>query len=485
MLIIGAATGLRLWKLGEVALLPDEAYYWLWSLHPAPSYLDHPAGIALLIRLSTMLGGSSEIGIRWFNAGLGIGCVILLYLTVRSLYQRPTALLAAAIMAISAPYMILSRFVYPDTLLIFALLLNVWILLPVLVGKTEKLSCQRALAAGFSFILLVNTKYTAYGYVAAVLIFVLFFRPTILHQKRAWGVAALTAMGFLPVLIWNIAHDWISFRWQFSHIAGRMLVETTFLGRAEHAVRYLTWPLLFFVLLAIFKLNRRADFVLILSGFLMMAPALIGPVDSPRNLAAGICLWIAPAADLMMEKARCLKKVIGILLISSLLFVMLLYGIGTTIATFRPFRGPQSSSAAVIRRDAAGWRDVTKLGLDENATLFTIDYSIASQLSYYSGRCVFTSWWQYRHWGKPPLDNVQILSLAYVDPTEVSLRMREAFDEFSGPERRELGQESKSIPVFVWSAQRPIVDVDTFLDLFDFFSIKEKSRLRGDRFSLR
>lgn len=475
LLITAAAAGLRLWKLGKVALLPDESYYWLWSLHLSPSYMDHPPGVALLIRLSTLLGGPSEVGIRWLNAGLGIGCIILLYLAARTVYSRSAALLAAGIMAVSAPYIILSRFAYPDTLLFFALLLNVWILLPVLAGKIKKLSYRRALAAGFSFILLVNTKYTAYGYLAAILIFLLFFRPAILRQKRPWGVAFMTAMGLLPVLIWNAAHDWISFRWQLSHIAGRMSGETSYLGRAEHALSYLTWPLLLFVLLAIFKLKRRANLFLFLSGFLMMAPALISPVDSPRNLAAGLCLWIAPAADLAMTGTRWLKKELRILLVAALLAVMLVYGIGTITATIRPFRGPHSSSAAVIRHDAAGWREAARLGLDENAALFAIDYSIASQLSYYSGRRVYTSWWQYRQWDRPSLDKVQIFSLSYVDPGEVTLRLREAFHEFSGPEKRELGKGPETISVFVWTAQRPIVDVNKFFDLFDFFSMRDKS----------
>ena len=35
---------------GLLPLSADEAYYWLWSLHPAWGYFDHPPMIAWLIR---------------------------------------------------------------------------------------------------------------------------------------------------------------------------------------------------------------------------------------------------------------------------------------------------------------------------------------------------------------------------------------------------------------------------------------------------
>ena len=43
-LLVGAL--LRFWGLGRVALIGDEAYYWLWSRHLALSYLDKANEIA-------------------------------------------------------------------------------------------------------------------------------------------------------------------------------------------------------------------------------------------------------------------------------------------------------------------------------------------------------------------------------------------------------------------------------------------------------
>src|SRR3954462_7020192 len=45
-------------------LLPQEAYYYLYSQHLALSYFDHPPVLAVVLRLSTDLLGKSELSLR-------------------------------------------------------------------------------------------------------------------------------------------------------------------------------------------------------------------------------------------------------------------------------------------------------------------------------------------------------------------------------------------------------------------------------------
>ena len=44
--------------------VPDEAYYWLWSEVPQASYYDHPAMVAVFIRIGTLIAGPTPLGIR-------------------------------------------------------------------------------------------------------------------------------------------------------------------------------------------------------------------------------------------------------------------------------------------------------------------------------------------------------------------------------------------------------------------------------------
>ncbi|MGC9333711.1 MAG: glycosyl transferase, partial [Anaerolineae bacterium] len=73
--VVALGATLRFWRLGELALIDDESYYWLWSQRLDWAYFDHPAGVAVLTWLSTALGGQAEAGVRWLNALLGLGCV--------------------------------------------------------------------------------------------------------------------------------------------------------------------------------------------------------------------------------------------------------------------------------------------------------------------------------------------------------------------------------------------------------------------------
>ena len=46
-------------------LVPDEAYYWLWSKHLAASYRDKGPAIGWTIALGTKLFGNTVFGIRF------------------------------------------------------------------------------------------------------------------------------------------------------------------------------------------------------------------------------------------------------------------------------------------------------------------------------------------------------------------------------------------------------------------------------------
>ena len=63
---------LRAIMAAQLPLSADEAYYWLWSLHPAAGYFDHPPMIAWLIRAGTFLFGDTPFGVRLAGVVLSI-----------------------------------------------------------------------------------------------------------------------------------------------------------------------------------------------------------------------------------------------------------------------------------------------------------------------------------------------------------------------------------------------------------------------------
>jgi hypothetical protein len=64
VLAVVALVALRLVAAAVTPLTFDEAYYWMWSKHLAGGYYDHPPGVALVIRLGTMIAGDTELGVR-------------------------------------------------------------------------------------------------------------------------------------------------------------------------------------------------------------------------------------------------------------------------------------------------------------------------------------------------------------------------------------------------------------------------------------
>ncbi len=106
-LIVGLGAILRLATLGRQSLWLDEAEsYWMahrpWQqmLASLPSYDDHPPLHYLVLQPMIALGGSEWL-LRLPSALAGIASIVLLYALGAELFNRPTGLLAACILALS------------------------------------------------------------------------------------------------------------------------------------------------------------------------------------------------------------------------------------------------------------------------------------------------------------------------------------------------------------------------------------------------
>src|ERR1700676_4102587 len=122
---ISALVALRLAAAAWTPLTFDEAYYWMWSKHLAGGYYDHPPGVALVIRLGTMIAGDTEFGVRLVSVLLALPMSFAVYRTAEILFggrrvaSTATILLNATMMAAvgtlivtpDAPLMVASSFV--------------------------------------------------------------------------------------------------------------------------------------------------------------------------------------------------------------------------------------------------------------------------------------------------------------------------------------------------------------------------------------
>ena len=72
LVLVVALVLLRALMAADLPLSADEAYYWLWSRHPAAGYFDHPPMIAWLIRAGTLLFGDTPFGVRFAGVVLSL-----------------------------------------------------------------------------------------------------------------------------------------------------------------------------------------------------------------------------------------------------------------------------------------------------------------------------------------------------------------------------------------------------------------------------
>jgi 4-amino-4-deoxy-L-arabinose transferase-like glycosyltransferase len=201
---------LRLAAAAWTPLTFDEAYYWMWSKHLAGGYYDHPPGVAVVIRLGTMIAGDTELGVRMVSILLALPMSWAVYRTAAILFGG-VRVAATATMLLNVTLMaaVGTLIVTPDAPLLAASSFVLFCLAKVL--ETERGAWWLAVGAGVGLALL--SKYTA-----------LFFGPAILiwlasvPKLRRWLISPWLYLGgavslviFSPVILWNADHYWVSF----------------------------------------------------------------------------------------------------------------------------------------------------------------------------------------------------------------------------------------------------------------------------------
>ena len=209
---LGALTVLRLLYCAQLELSPDEAYYFQWSEHLAPSYFSKGPGIALAMWLSTHLFGATEFGVRVFSPLLALGTSLLLAGLARRLYSESVAIWTVLLINCTPIFNAGSLVMTIDPLSIFfwaAALYTFWLALEKSPAFSAWWPLTGALIGG-GFL----AKYTNAMQLLSILL-LLAATPKHRLELRRPGFAVLLAVFALftiPVLVWNAQHDWITLR---------------------------------------------------------------------------------------------------------------------------------------------------------------------------------------------------------------------------------------------------------------------------------
>jgi 4-amino-4-deoxy-L-arabinose transferase-like glycosyltransferase len=212
-LVIAAMTVLRIVYASAIELRTDEAYYWTWSKEGALGFLDHPPGVAWLIRFGTAIFGDTVLGVRFGGIVAMLVTQCLLADIVRRLTHDVRAIMVAVLMPEAALYYgLLMAKVAPDVAMIPFAVAMMWSLVRLVQSGDGRWWLAAGLFAGLSLL----SKFTAIMFAPAVAAFLLVpdWRWRWLRSPYPWLATLIAIAVFSPVLIWNAQHDWASFRFQ-------------------------------------------------------------------------------------------------------------------------------------------------------------------------------------------------------------------------------------------------------------------------------
>ncbi len=353
-------------------LSPDEAYYWLWAQRLDWSYLDQPPMIAYLIFLTTRVGDSA-LWVRIAPLLLGAATSYALFLLARELFDERVGLRAVVLFQVVPILWLSGVLATPDAPLYLAWTLALRFLWQALHGRPQRWTTT-GVAIGLG---LLSKLYIAFLGVGAG-VFVALYHRSWLRRKEPYFAAGLALVLFLPVIYWNLQHDWAAVRF--------VLYERV--TRAPHGVaglrlflsQYLEFVLVFVIAFPWalwFAWKQRTDerYAYL---FWTSLPAIVFPlVTAPGGAAFGH--WVGPAhLALAIVLAARWNRSIAVLTGVAGALVALTYAL-----IFIPGLPPPPGGA-----HAYGWgealdrarREAGALG--QNAVLVTDSDQIAAELAY-------------------------------------------------------------------------------------------------------
>lgn len=214
--VLGVIALVTLWRLVLAWLLPvtqDEAYYFDWARSLAWGYFDHPPGVALL-GAGVWLAPASALAAR---LGTLVAATLTLLILARlywrsGLRHRDDLLLAVAIAFATVPGIAGGLITTPDTVLALG-----WALALHEAHAALTQDRRRWLTAGLAVGAGLLGKYTM-ALIGPILLWAILRRdPRALRSPWPWLGGLLALAVFLPHLLWNADHDWLTLRFQLGH----------------------------------------------------------------------------------------------------------------------------------------------------------------------------------------------------------------------------------------------------------------------------
>lgn len=203
---------------GWIELGTDEAYYWTFAKYPDWSHFDHPGMVGWVIQLFTFnLLFDSEFFMRLASVVFMTINTWVMYRIGKELKDETAGLLAALLYTASIyAFVITGVFILPDTPMSLFWLLGFWMLIRHLHNSSLR---TPLLLAGLFIGLATLSKYTGIFLWVGFFLYILFFDRKQFKNPWLYVSVLITAVCCLPILIWNLQNDFVSFRFHEDRVS--------------------------------------------------------------------------------------------------------------------------------------------------------------------------------------------------------------------------------------------------------------------------
>lgn len=216
-------TAMRLLVAPAFGLGVDEAHYVLYGYYLDWSYVDHPPLVGWTQALFLHLFGESVLSAR-------LPAIFLMALISWQCYRFLLTAQATKTQALWGVTALNSSFMFGAIGLMLLpenfLLALVFPLITIVIRIEQSAKTRDFIWLGVLLGLAGLGKYTAVIFLPPILLYILTKRRyDLLINPRILLSAAIGIVMILPVILWNASHEWISFTYQSSHVAGSAAIE--------------------------------------------------------------------------------------------------------------------------------------------------------------------------------------------------------------------------------------------------------------------
>lgn len=396
ILLVICWTLLHLVLAAHLSLTADEAHYALYGRYLSLSYFDHPPLVGWLQALILPVS-HTELALRLWPLLFHLLFCYGLYQLARQLFPHESPWIGFITLLIAETTLmlnILGTIWLPQVpLMTFGLFSFIYILRLI---RQDTPSLIEFIVLGIFLGLAALSDYTAIFIALSFIILVLLRRPAWFKHCGIYVTGIISLMACLPILMWNIRHNFASFTYQSHHIFSGFNWSLTYFLQSQLLQFIVYSPLVYVLGIVIFiqAKNQRykAEYALAYSFVIPFFTAFIISngllVGLPHWTALGWILLLPFIADYVIKQSH--KLSVKLLSLFSLIIAITLQLFLYIQAFFHPFYFPLGSDPFI---DLYGWRSaaieatylIKEMPEKEQASakLFVPNWSLASRLAWY------------------------------------------------------------------------------------------------------